>query len=216
MNTHDQPGKTADLSDSLHRRLSMYAVAASAAGVSLLALAPSAQAKIVYTQTHQLLGVGDRYRLDLNHDGIVDFVLSNTYYPPNFFVDVRISGRNKVAGGHTYAYPLPPGAKIGPALAFDGLLLAWSDPNGVSDWSGPWLNVGARYLGMHFQIKGKLHYGWARVNVLFFPYQGFAARLTGYAYETVPNKAIIAGKTKGKDVVTFQPASLGHLAAGQR
>ena len=38
--------------------------------------------------------------------------------------------------------------------------------------------------------------------------------LTGYAYETIPNKPIIAGKTKGPDVVTISPASLGHLAAG--
>jgi len=40
------------------------------------------------------------------------------------------------------------------------------------------------------------------------------ATLTGYAYETIPNKPIIAGKTHGKDVITLQDASLGHLAAG--
>jgi hypothetical protein len=38
--------------------------------------------------------------------------------------------------------------------------------------------------------------------------------LTGYAYETVANKPIIAGKTKGPDVITARPASLGHLAHG--
>jgi hypothetical protein len=38
--------------------------------------------------------------------------------------------------------------------------------------------------------------------------------LSGYAYETIPNKAIIAGKTIGRDVITVQPGSLGHLAAG--
>jgi hypothetical protein len=40
------------------------------------------------------------------------------------------------------------------------------------------------------------------------------ATLTGYAYETIPNKPIIAGKTKGPDVITVQPGTLGHLAAG--
>jgi len=40
------------------------------------------------------------------------------------------------------------------------------------------------------------------------------ATLTGYAYESVPGKPIITGKTKGPDVATVQPASLGHLAAG--
>ena len=38
--------------------------------------------------------------------------------------------------------------------------------------------------------------------------------LTGYAYETIPNKPIIAGKTHGKGVVTIEPGSLGALAAG--
>jgi len=34
------------------------------------------------------------------------------------------------------------------------------------------------------------------------------ATLTGYAYETIPNKPIIAGKTKG-------PATLERLALGR-
>jgi hypothetical protein len=42
--------------------------------------------------------------------------------------------------------------------------------------------------------------------------------LTGYAYETIPNKPIAAGKTKGSDIVTVQPdagqGSLGRLALG--
>jgi hypothetical protein len=45
--------------------------------------------------------------------------------------------------------------------------------------------------------------------------QGYSIKgvFTGYAYETVPNKPISTGKTKGPDVVS-SPASLGHLAAG--
>ncbi len=74
---------------------------------------------------------------------------------------------------------------------------------------GPWLNVSHRYLGLKFIIKGKVHYGWARLNV-----QSGVATLTGYSYETIPNKPIIAGKPKGPDVITLEPASLGHLARG--
>jgi hypothetical protein len=33
--------------------------------------------------------------------------------------------------------------------------------------------------------------------------------ITGYAFETIPNKPIIAGKTRGKD-----DATLGQLAQG--
>ena len=44
------------LSDSLHHRLNAYALAAGAAGVSLLALAGPAQARIVYTPGHVTFG----------------------------------------------------------------------------------------------------------------------------------------------------------------
>ena len=43
-----------------------------------------------------------------------------------------------------------------------------------------------------------------------------AATLTGYAYETIPNKPIIAGKTNGPDVITVEPTTLGSLALGRR
>ena len=51
----------------------------------------------------------------------------------------------------------------------------------------------------------------------------FSATLTGYAYETIPGKAIIAGATKGPDdaeptaslkAPTPAPATLGMLALG--
>jgi hypothetical protein len=84
-------------------------------------------------------------------------------------------------------------------------------------WFGPWLNGGKgvknRYLGLKFKIKGRFHFGWARLTVTTTR-DDFTATLTGYAYETIPGKAIIAGKTKGPDVTTVDPASLGHLAAG--
>jgi hypothetical protein len=42
-----------------------------------------------------------------------------------------------------------------------------------------------------------------------------AALLTGYAYETVPNKVIIAGKMQSVDSIeAAEPVSLGRLAQG--
>jgi len=92
---------------------------------------------------------------------------------------------------------------------------------------GPWANGGKgvknRYLGLKFFVKGKVHYGWARLNVV--ARGGIAGTLTGYAYETIPGKAIIAGATKGPDddaqpiAATHtppapKPATLGVLALG--
>ena len=78
---------------------------------------------------------------------------------------------------------------------------------------GSWVNVKQRYLGLKFHIGKKVHYGWARLNVSS-KVGSITATLTGYAYETIPNRPIIAGKTHGRDVITVQPASLGHLARG--
>jgi len=89
---------------------------------------------------------------------------------------------------------------------------------------GPWVNVKDRYLGLKFQIKGNTHYGWARLNVKVSK-TTITATLTGNAYETIPNKPIITGKTKGPDdasveesnaasFATPEPVTLGILALG--
>ena len=60
---------------------------------------------------------------------------------------------------------------------------------------GNWLNVTNRYLGFSFKINGKTHYGWARMNVQIKGLR-IVGTLTGYAYETIPNKSIMAGRTQ--------------------
>jgi hypothetical protein len=68
------------------------------------------------------------------------------------------------------------------------------------------------YLGLRFYFKGAIHYGWARVKVRSYSRRAnFTVTLTGYAYETIPDKPIIAGATKGPDE---EAGSLGALAAG--
>jgi len=59
----------------------------------------------------------------------------------------------------------------------------------------PWLTVGHDYLGLKVLIEGKVHFGWVRVKMNV----GYADYITGYAYETIPNKPIVAGQTKGPD-----------------
>ena len=59
------------VSDSLNRQLNAYVQVASAAGVSVLALAAASEARVVYTETHQVTHTGFPLYVDLNHDGIV-------------------------------------------------------------------------------------------------------------------------------------------------
>ena len=231
------PRKTVNLSESIHQRLNMYALAASAAGVGVLTLAQSTEAKIVYTKTHVVIGTNHVYDLDLNHDGIADFKINNH----SFFTDTIVASlsalpaqaHNAVVGRQTHigfpysAFALRQGANIGPKQPFSGAWMAWSD--GVSR-GGRWANIRGRYLGLKFRIKGKVHYGWARLNVAV-GHSSITATLTGYAYETIPNKLIIAGTTKesGQSDAersdtdasvtspipdTPQPATLGALAMG--
>jgi hypothetical protein len=70
-------GTAPNLSESIHQQLNMYENAAGAAGVSLLALAEPTEAKIVYTPEHVVIGTNQHYDLDLNHDGITDFTITD-------------------------------------------------------------------------------------------------------------------------------------------
>lgn len=66
------------LSESFHKQLNSYALAATAAGVSMLALAQPADAKIVYTAVHKVIGISGRYNLDFNNSGKTDVALFET------------------------------------------------------------------------------------------------------------------------------------------
>ena len=213
----------------------MYAIAAaSAAGVGVMALALPAEAKIIYTPRHRTIKTHEVFHLDLNHDQIGDFLISNHSFCTadvcgRTLRALPAAGRNRVIGakgigGPFYAYALKGGVKIGPQQPFSGRLMAASGTEYGS--VGQWFNVSDRYLGLKFVIKGKFHYGWARLSVIVGG-GSITAALTGYAYETIPNKPILTGKTEGSEESSvddgspaslnknaLQPASLGLLAAG--
>jgi len=129
------PRKTATLSESIHQRLNSYALAAGAAGVSLLSLAQPSEAKIVYTPAHLVFGIIGNYGLDLNHDGITDFTLQNRTYCTWSFCGATLlvsrSGNNRVEGLTRFAYALTAGSPIGPKRPFNGLIMASFLPGGV-------------------------------------------------------------------------------------
>jgi hypothetical protein len=235
------PRKTANLSESIHRHLNMYALTASAAGVGALVLAQPAEGKIVYTPANvNIAPNGGLVVLDLNHDGSPDFALSNkdliSSGPFIWLKVVQEQSANEIWGKGLPCYPgrsslcaaaLPKGRKVGPKGQFQqdpqsGLYMAADTHEG--SWWGPWLNVKPAYLGLKFKSNGKFHYGWARLSVKVLKDQfKITATLTGYAYETIPNKAIITGATNGPDDAeptaafsshTPEPATLGALALG--
>lgn len=208
------PRKSADLSKSLQHRLDIYAIAARAAGVGILALAQPSEAKIVYTAAHVRIAKFDNVVLDVNHDGKGDFTFyagvegTSGFDWQYLFADRYRSGVNGVFATSTgltkQAVALRAGARIGPSRFFNGFNsmarhFTANTHSHSTNWKGEWANGGKglknHYLGLKFRINGKFHFGWARVT-LTVSGKSFTALLTGYAYETIPSKSIKAGQTK--------------------
>ena len=209
----------ATFSELVHRQLNMYAIAAGAAGVSVLALGQPVEAKIVYTKANVRIGPNQHYNLDLNHDGITDFIINNTHETGTYWWCQRgnrkykriaaslnvTPGKDGGVEGGNLADALTKGMHIGASQQFYSLLAAMAGHvygvNGacksINDSFGNWVNVTNRYLGLRFISHGRTRYGWARLSVRIVDGTGVVGTLTGYAYETIPNQMIKAGQTKG-------------------
>jgi len=211
-----RPRKTTSLSQSMHHQLNMYALAAGAAGVSVLALSPSSEAKIVYTPADKNITPDHTISLDLNHDGTTDFRFKDMHFTSSVGFDhtgilsvLPAHQANKILGhsrtNRHYASALQAGVSIGPKQKFTPgpkiMATVFSDTGArrglASSCSGSWSKGKNRYLGLEFLIEGKVHFGWARLSVSCRGTDVYAT-LTGYAYETIPNKAIKAGQTKAR------------------
>jgi hypothetical protein len=232
---------TTRLSSALDKRLLAYASAASAAGVGLLAVAQSAEAKIVYTASNTTIEEDVPLNLDLNNDGITDFVLNYAFdsgkrHQEGGFASALIiypgQTGNEVWGIHSAkgfecAAALPGAVNVGAGAAFQAQYLPLWQASGSYTRGGtahcPWASKhrGA-FLGLKFVIGGQIHYGWAHITVT----NSLAGTvLNGYAYETVANQPILTGKANGpvEEASSIspmldspQPATLGLLARGER
>jgi hypothetical protein len=214
------PRKPFSLSDSVNRQLNLYAIAAGAAGVGILATTQAAQAEIVYRKVHVSIGAHwPGYWIDLNNRGIHNFWLA--YWACGTETPVGcISVQASRGLGSSVEV-----AQYGPFIMARALRRDARIPTGSFLWgapmvigSGAWYNVKNRYLGLKFRFKGRTHYGWARMSVSG-PAGQLKGTLTGYAWETIPEKPIFAGETKDADYSMKQsqrPATLGGLALGRK
>lgn len=215
-------------SKNLKRHIAQYSLAAAAAGVSMLAVAQPVQSEVVVTRkTLSLSPFGAATNIDLNDDGITDFTFYNysSFGSQDLFVEDAGGG----VVGPGYASALMRGAKIGPFAKFGpassnltGIERGFGVGYGNSHFSGNWKDAPKnRYLGVRFKIQGETHYGWIRLAVVAGRGQfGINATITGYAYETVPNKPILAGTAETstaevqENIQSLAGPSLGLLAAG--
>jgi hypothetical protein len=201
----------------LTRRLLAYATIA---GASLAASASLADAEVVYTPIDR--PIHSNYFLDLNNDGVDDFRFTSYFYSGLGEVQLFATHGNRMVAAATHICgdrsdtpapaPLPAGALIGPGKPFEANATCMAFYN-YSSGNGPWLEARDRYVGFAFFIDGKEHFGWARLSVNRFLFNN-TARIEGYAYETIPGKAITAGEEGNATEVSTLSGALGALAAG--
>ena len=202
-------------SNHLNRQIAQYSIAAAVAGVSVLAMASPAAGEVVITKKtiHIPLATGgslDPIKISMANNGIdnFNFTLSSTVLTQYRFLlidGLSLGDELRVGTGpafNVYLGALQRGAMIGPSnplSSFNEGIGEISVGNGPSNriffgsWGGSPKN---RYLGVRFPINGQIHYGWIRLTVTTNPDPHtpvMSATITGYAYETIPNKAIKAG-----------------------
>jgi hypothetical protein len=230
--------------NNLNRQVGMYSLAAAVAGVSLLALAEPAAGEVVVTRKTIPIPVEpqhmrDPVRISMANDGVNNFSFSLTQFSSPGFASNRglaVGGvnlgqaHNEIMQGGTFypeAFALARGAKIGPSALFSSTFALVENTDAFGSFSrGYWGgNLKNRYLGVRFQINGQFHYGWVRLTVTAnaqLKKQDLSATITGYAYETVPNKPILAGTAEKvtadvplpESVTNQSEPSLGMLALG--
>jgi hypothetical protein len=210
------------LKPTLDNRLMAYMAAASAAGVTTLALAPPAAAEVHYTQAN--INVGGSYAIDLNHDGVADFTLQvqpfDSGHGHDLSLVLNVPGNAALLGPLAIRSPIGPGQKFDTSVgSYGGIPIDQNFEYGsIHTSGGPWFDVTNKFLGLKFLINGEVHYGWARMTVS----GALTATITGYAYETVPNREIRAGQTREVESSSVSPLespaskslALGLLASG--
>jgi len=189
-------------------RLRLYALAAAAAGVSVVALGQPAESEVIVTKKTIPIPVSQEVEISLTNNGADQFVFNffSFAYKSISYRQLSVhpfsskeAGAVLAPGGANHVMDLARGAKIGPSADFSGgygaLIEATSiNTQGQKVYTGSWgSNPKNRYVGLRFFINGETHYGWVRLTVNTSKQQNMSATITAYAYETVANRKILAG-----------------------
>jgi hypothetical protein len=197
-------------------------------GIGILSFAHAAEAEVIFTPTHQSMrGPRGFFPIDFNADGVPDVgvALYSSFDLSSGFKGVQILSAYGLQTGNEIAVTKKGfaglgvgGEELGSSANFmnHGLMAEQRWDSRGSSHKGQWQNVASRhFLGVKFLINGQTHFGWLRFSMA----NAGAATLTGYAYESIADKPIIAGLGNGGKMLPAthpqHPAgTLGRLAAG--
>jgi hypothetical protein len=156
--------------------------------------------------------INKNYNLDLNNDGITDFVFyihfqrfnrATTGYENYVSVSGLTGSGNEVENVNGYPSALDTLAVIDgsdskwPSVSKETLSEYYHTCTEGRCWggySGNWTSGTVKYLGLKFIKGGNTYYGWATVVV--FVSIGSKLTVMDYAYNSSPNQPILAGQTK--------------------
>lgn len=243
--------KPALLSDSLHRKLNGYALAAGAAGVAALACAPQAEAApVCKTLAIQIAG---NNTLPYNPAGeaFPPFQIAQTtfgtftsnygresqwnrgFFTPNSLGAKLLLGKSNFPASVAAGASIGPGGKFGKGGSY-GLLFTYGVGSPGNRHHGTLLShqgnlnlEGTNYVGVQFSQAGKVHYGWARLQVTVEKSRvgkTSVIHFLGWGFEATPDTGIAAGSCgapiaaasdgQSGGSVHSPGASLGRLALG--
>jgi len=167
----------------------------------------------------------DSFNLDLNNDGIIDFVFNRSTnggicggndlfgYSYRYYTNLSVipaNGNNEIISDGSYALALDASS----AIVSDSLWATVSQMliNGTVSTSGRctglppsagdhWINVSDKYLGLKFIKDNNTYYGWARLS-------------SSYSLNSVPYRHLIIGQLILKDyaynIIPNQPILAGQ------
>lgn len=201
------------LSTRLEQQLHFYAVAASAAGVALLACVAPADARIICGQPGLLLQGNETFPVNPAKQQYAPFNLAQTWtyrkscdattcwtslWNRAFFTP-NTAGANAMLASNSFPAALSPGAEIGPSGRFGkgksyGLLFTYGNiGSGTANHHKGNFDFGTNgYVGYKFSIAGKDHFGWARLDAELSQ-KKTTTKLQTFGYETVPGRGLRAG-----------------------
>jgi|CZKH01.1.fsa_nt_gi hypothetical protein len=190
------------LAGRVFRQLNEYSLAASAAGVALLALSVPVEAAPVCGSLSVTLASTETYAFNPAHQKVAPFNVAVTYNDASShpgsrraraFFTPNIPDAKVLTSASGLPLELSSGETIGSKGTFGkgqeyGLLIGYYYFNRYIANFQP---NQSGYVGFHFAQSGQPHYGWLRVRVVTA--HGPFLELSEFGYESAPNTAITAG-----------------------
>lgn len=202
------------LGESLSKRLAAYALAAGAAGVEVLALAPLGHASgIEFVKNADItIGINSTAYLAIGGVNVLEFTDRETHSTRSMrlhtFGTLSVKPLN---GGAVAGAPVASGVVIGPRSPFLGAgspqlaFNSYSSSRGGHSFN-PW--GPGRFLPFEFVSKGNPYFGWASFSVRGSERAGLTGYIPEFAYNTTPDADIAVGQTSP------EPGTLALLALG--